>query len=127
MEEHITDRLHELGELLSAGVREVAAAMNVEEHVLVRGRASNLVFATLDDKHQPSQDYRTLFMRQLILGGVLAPSFVVSSATSEDDIERTIDVVARACGVYRKALDSQDPARRGWADEPLKPVFRRFV
>ena len=126
VEEHITDRLHELGELLSAGVREVAAAMNVEEHVMVRGRASNLVFATLDDNHQPSQDYRTLFMRQLILGGVLAPSFVVSSAISEDDIERTIDVVAQACGVYRKALDSQDPLP--WmGGRAVKPVFRRFV
>ena len=100
--------------------------MNVEEHVLVRGRASNLVFATLDDNHQPSQNYRTLFMRQLILGGVLAPSFVVSSAISEDDIERTIDVVAQACGVYRKALDSQDPLP--WmGGRAVKPVLRRFV
>ncbi|MGH3927106.1 MAG: glutamate-1-semialdehyde 2,1-aminomutase, partial [Pseudonocardiaceae bacterium] len=91
-----------------------------------RGRASNLVFATLDENRQPSQDYRTLFMRQLISGGVLAPSFVVSSALTEEDIERTVDVVAQACAVYRKALDAADPT--AWmGGRPVKPVFRRFA
>jgi glutamate-1-semialdehyde 2,1-aminomutase len=126
VEENITARLHELGERLAAGVREVADAMGVGDHVRVRGRASNLVFATLDEKLQPSQEYRTLFMRQLILGGVLAPSFVVSSALTESDIDRTVDVVAQACAVYRKALDSQDPA--AWmGGRAVKPVFRRFA
>ncbi len=47
--EGISARLHEIGDKLAAGVREVAAAAGVEEHVVVRGRASNLVFATLDE------------------------------------------------------------------------------
>jgi glutamate-1-semialdehyde 2,1-aminomutase len=81
--------------------------------VLVRGRASNLVFATLDENLRPSPDFRTLFMRQLIAGGVLGPSFVVSGALSEEDIDSTVDVVARACVVYRKALDAGD-LPRGW-------------
>ena len=50
-----------------------------QDHVVVRGRASNLVFATLDEDLQPSQPYRTLFLRELILGGVIGPSFVVSA------------------------------------------------
>ena len=46
-------------------------------HIVVRGRAAAyLVFATLDEDRQPSQEYRTLFLRQLLAGGVLAPSFV---------------------------------------------------
>ena len=110
VEEGITARLHALGERLAAGVRDAAAGMGVGDHVVVRGRASNLVFATLDENRQPSQRYRTLFLRQLLAGGVLAPSFVVSSALSDADIDRTIDVVAQACAVYRKALDAGDPA-----------------
>jgi glutamate-1-semialdehyde 2,1-aminomutase len=124
--EGIIARLHELGERLAAGVREVAEAAGVGEHVVVRGRSSNLVFATLDQDLQPSQDYRTLFLRELILGGVIGPSFVVSAALSEEDIARTVDVVARACVVYRKALDAGDPS--GWTGgRPVKPVFRRYV
>ncbi|MEV6105353.1 glutamate-1-semialdehyde 2,1-aminomutase [Streptomyces sp. NPDC051940] len=124
VEEGITARLHALGERLAAGVRDVAAGMGVGDHVVVRGRASNLVFATLDENRQPSQEYRTLFLRQLLAGGVLAPSFVVSSALEDADIDRTVEVVARACAVYRKALDAADPTP--WlAGRPVKPVFRR--
>ncbi|MFG2500714.1 glutamate-1-semialdehyde 2,1-aminomutase [Streptomyces sp. NPDC048441] len=126
VEEGITARLHALGERLAAGVRDAAAGMGVGENIVVRGRASNLVFATLDENGQPSQQYRTLFLRQLIAGGVLAPSFVVSSALEDADIDRTIEVVAQACAVYRKALDATDP--RPWmAGQPVKPVFRRLA
>ncbi|MGH4014541.1 MAG: glutamate-1-semialdehyde 2,1-aminomutase [Pseudonocardiaceae bacterium] len=125
VQEGITARLHALGERLAAGVREAASGMGVADHVVVRGRASNLVFATLDENRQPSQNYRTLFLRQLIAGGVLAPSFVVSSAVTEEDVDRTVDVVAQACAVYRNALDAEDPT--AWmGGRPVQPVFRRF-
>ncbi|MFK0156080.1 glutamate-1-semialdehyde 2,1-aminomutase [Streptomyces sp. NPDC090493] len=126
VEEGVTARLHALGQRLAAGVRDAAAAMGVGDHVVVRGRASNLVFATLDEDLQPSQQYRTLFLRRLLAGGVLAPSFVVSSALDDADIDRTVDVVAEACAVYRKALDATDV--RPWlAGRAVKPVFRRLA
>jgi glutamate-1-semialdehyde 2,1-aminomutase len=107
-------------------VREAAAAAGVESHVVVRGRSSNLVFATLDEELAPSQEYRTLFLRELILGGVIGPSFVVSSALTEADIDRTVEVVAQACAVYRKALDARD-VRAFLVGRPVQPVFRRFA
>ncbi|MFF3554255.1 glutamate-1-semialdehyde 2,1-aminomutase [Streptomyces tsukubensis] len=123
-EEGITARLHAIGERLAAGVRAAAAGMGVGDHIVVRGRASNLVFATLDENRQPSQEYRTLFLRRLLAGGVLAPSFVVSSALTDTDIDRTVDAVAQACAVYRKALDAADPTP--WlGGRAVKPVFRR--
>ncbi|WP_189826179.1 glutamate-1-semialdehyde 2,1-aminomutase [Streptomyces finlayi] len=122
-EEGITAQLHAIGDRLAAGVRAAAAGMGVGEHVVVRGRASNLVFATLDEQGRPSQEYRTLFLRQLLTGGVLAPSFVVSSALTDADVDRTVEVVAEACAVYRKALDAGDPTP--WlGGRPVKPVFR---
>ena len=124
VEEGVTARLHSLGERLAAGVGRAAADAGVGDHVVVRGRASNLVFATLDEDGQPSQEYRTLFLRRLLAGGVLAPSFVVSSALDDADIEHTVEVVAEACAVYRKALEAGDPTP--WlAGRPVKPVFRR--
>ncbi|MEU9853739.1 glutamate-1-semialdehyde 2,1-aminomutase [Streptomyces sp. NPDC047974] len=125
-EEGVTDRLHALGERLATGVREAAAAMGVADHVVVRGRSSNLVFATLDGDGRPSQEYRTLFLHRLLAGGVLAPSFVVSAALDEADVDHTVDVVAQACAVYRKALDAGGPAP--WlTGRPVKPVFRRLA
>ncbi len=126
VEEGIAQRLHDLGARLAAGVRQAAAAAGVGTHVVVRGRDSNLVFATLDPDGNPSQAYRTLFMRQLILGGVLGPSFVVSSALTDTDSARTVDVVAGACAVYRQALDAGDPTP--WlGGRPVKPVFRKYA
>jgi glutamate-1-semialdehyde 2,1-aminomutase len=124
-EEGIAERLHVLGTRLATAVREVAADTGVAEHVVVRGRPSNLVFATLDAEGRPSQEYRTLFMRQLIANGVLGPSFVVSSALTDADIAQTVTAVAKACVVYRQALDAGDPT--AWlGGRPVKPVFRRF-
>jgi glutamate-1-semialdehyde 2,1-aminomutase len=126
VEEGIAERLHALGARLAAGVRAAAANAGVQDHVLVRGRHSNLVFATLDAVGRPSQEYRTLFLRQLISRGVLGPSFVVSSALSHEDIDRTVDAVARACAVYRRALDAGDPlAHTG--GRPVRPVFRPYA
>jgi glutamate-1-semialdehyde 2,1-aminomutase len=125
-DEDVIARLHTLGDRLAAGVREVTTGIGVEDHVVVRGRASNLVFGTLDEEGKPSQPYRTLFLRELVSGGVLGPSFVVSAALTEADIDKTIDVVAQACTVYRKALDAQDPTP--WmGGRAVKPVFRRLA
>jgi glutamate-1-semialdehyde 2,1-aminomutase len=126
VEEGITQRLHDIGARLAAGVRAVADAAGVGDHVVVRGRDSNLVFATLDQDGRPSQEFRTLFLRQLILGGVIGPSFVVSSALTDEDVDRTVSVVAGACTVYRDALDAGDPSP--WLHgRPVKPVFRKYA
>ncbi|MFL6126876.1 glutamate-1-semialdehyde 2,1-aminomutase [Actinophytocola sp.] len=125
VEEGIAEQLHVLGTRLAAGVREAAEYAGVGEHVVVRGRPSNLVFATLDAEGNPSQEYRTLFLRQLIASGVLGPSFVVSSALTDADIAQTVTAVAKVCVVYRQALDAGDPT--AWlGGRPVKPVFRRF-
>jgi glutamate-1-semialdehyde 2,1-aminomutase len=125
-EEGVIARLHALGDRLAAGVREAAAGTGVGNHVLVRGRASNLVFATLGPDGAPSQEYRTLFLRQLLCGGVIGPSFVVSAALSPSDVGRTVEVVAQACAVYREALDAGDPTE--WmGGRAVRPVFRRYV
>jgi glutamate-1-semialdehyde 2,1-aminomutase len=125
-QEDVPAQLRRLGQRLATGVTEVAMTAGVGDHLVTRGRPENMVFATLDQELRPSQQYRTLFMRQLILGGVLGPSFVVSTALTDDDIDRTVEVVAGACVIYRKALDAGDPTP--WLEgRPVKPVFRTFA
>lgn len=122
----VAEQLASIGTRLTALVREVVASEGLSDHLIVRGHPANLVFATLGASGEPSQIMRTVFMRQLILRGILAPSFVVNAAHSEDDLERTVDAVARACPVYRSALESDDPSP--WVGgRPVKPVFRAFT
>jgi glutamate-1-semialdehyde 2,1-aminomutase len=119
-------QLRRLGQRLAAGVAEVATTAGVGDHLVTRGRPVALVFATLDRELRPSQQYRTLSMRQLILGSALGPSFVVSTALTDDDIDRMIDIVSDSSVIYQKALDAGDPTP--WLEgRPIKSVFRTFA
>ncbi len=88
-------------------------------------RDCNLLYFTFDADGKPSQLLRTLFLQELLSGGVLAPSFVVSYSHSDADLDRTLDVIEHALRVYRRALsDGAQPLLRG---APVRPVFRRFA
>lgn len=50
-------------------------------------------FTTRDAEGRASQEYRTLFLQELLRRGVLGQSFVVSAAHTETDIEQTMDAV----------------------------------
>lgn len=123
-DEPVIETLYQRGERLRTGVDQIARAHGVHEYLQVMGRPCNLVFATRGTDRAPSQGFRALFMQELIRGGILAPSFVVSYAHSNADIDRTIDAVDHAAGVYARALSD------GWDQHlfgrPVKPVYRQF-
>lgn len=121
--EPVVATLHRQGDRLARGVREVIAHHRVESFVSVVGRACNLFFGTKDPNGKPSQPYRTLFLQELIRGGVLAPSFVVSYAHTDADIDKTIDAVDKALVVYARAL--QDGADKHLVGRPSRTVFDR--
>jgi glutamate-1-semialdehyde 2,1-aminomutase len=123
-EEDVIGHLYRQGLRLQRGVREAARKNNVAEHVDVLGRPCNLVYATRDERRQPSQRYRALFLQELIRNGVLAPSFVVSFSHADEDIDRTISAVDAALWVYRRALD--EGLERFLVGPPVKPVFRTY-
>ena len=72
-----------------------------------------------------SQPFRTLFLQELIARGVIGPSFVVSAALSDEDIDRTVEAVDAALGVYGRALE--DGVDRHLRGRPVKPVFRPYA
>jgi glutamate-1-semialdehyde 2,1-aminomutase len=124
-EENIVGTLKARGSQLAARVRAAAAAADVSDHVVVLGASCNLVYGTLDAHGERSQAFRTLFLAELLRQGIIAPSFVVSAALTEDDVEVTAQAVYEACRVYRKALDEGiDKYLRG---RPVKPALRPYA
>ncbi len=99
-------RMEAAGRRLAEGVRRVAAASGLADHVTVSGRPSCLVFGTRDPEGRPSQAWRTLFLQELVRHGVLGQSFIVSAAHTDADVDHTIAAVEQACMVYRAALDT---------------------
>ena len=124
-DEPVIEHLYRVGDRLRAGFRQVTADLGVREYLGIAGRGCNLLYSTHDHEHKPSQPFRTLFMQELIRWGVLAPSFIVSYAHSDADIDHTIEAVARAAKVYKKALEagSTDGLLVG---APTKVVYRRY-
>lgn len=122
-EKGVIEFLWRQGSRLKALVNRSIAENRLEGYFEVMGRPCNLVFGTRDEEKRPSQEFRTLFMQELIRRGVIAPSFVVSYSHSDADIERTAEVVYAAHGVYRKALD--EGIEKYLESRPVKPVYRK--
>jgi glutamate-1-semialdehyde 2,1-aminomutase len=121
--EPVVAHLHRQGERLAAGVRAAARGHGVDKHFEVMGRACNLLYGTRGPDGQPSQEFRCLFLQEIIARGVIAPSFVVSYSHSDADIDRTIEAIDGALGVYARALE--DGVDRYLVGPPSRHVFER--
>ncbi len=93
------------GSRLAAAVNAAICEHHLEDHLEVLGRPSCLVFTTRGHDGLPSQEYRTLFLQELIRRGVLGQSFVVSAAHTDADLDLTVDAVRGLLPVYREALE----------------------
>jgi glutamate-1-semialdehyde 2,1-aminomutase len=124
-EEDAIGVLHARGELLRERTRAAIAAAGVSDQMQVLGRASNLIFTTLDADGERSQPFRTLFLQEMVRRGVIAPSFVVSAALTEADVEHTAAAVHESCLVYRRALN--DGVDRYLEGRPVQPALRPYA
>jgi glutamate-1-semialdehyde 2,1-aminomutase len=122
--ENVIGQLYRQGERLRTGVNQSIARHGIGGQFELQGRGCNLIYVTKDTDSERSQSFRTLFLQELIRGGIIAPSFVVSFSHSNDDIDRTIDVVDQALGVYAKALT--DGVEKHLQGRPVKPVNRKY-
>lgn len=120
----VVETLYARGARLREGFDLAVAHHGLVGYVDVTGRDCCLLFATRDADKRPSQDFRTLFMQEMVERGVIAPSLVVSYSHSEADIDRTIKAIDESLLVYRKALE--DGIGRYLRGRAVKPVFRRF-
>ncbi|MGY1769957.1 glutamate-1-semialdehyde 2,1-aminomutase [Blastococcus sp. SYSU D00813] len=118
--------MEERGRRLAEGANAAAAAAGIADSFTVVGRPSCLVFVTRDHLGRPSQEFRTLFLQEMLQRGVLGQSFVISAAHTDDDVDRTVEAVGEALTVYTKALHagSTDGLLRG---RPVAPALRPFA
>lgn len=101
----VIETLERQGTKLRQAIDACIVKHDLQQQVAVIGKPCNLVFATRDAAGQPSQEFRTLLMQELIRHGVLGPSLVISYSHSDADIAQTAAAFDAALGVYRKAID----------------------
>jgi glutamate-1-semialdehyde 2,1-aminomutase len=122
--EPVVGTMWEQGRRLAQGVRRIVSELGLDGYFEVMGRPCNLVYATRDAEQKPSQAFRTLFLREALLRGLIVPSLVVSYAHTDAIIDSTIDRIGEALKVYKRALE--DGVERYLPGRPVKPVMRRF-
>lgn len=122
--EPVVETLWRQGERLAAGIREVVRELGLDDYFQIRGRPCCLVYSTLDQEKKSSQAFRTLFLQETMRRGLLMPSLVVSYSHVDADIERTVEGLAAALQVYRRALE--EGIEKHLEGRPVRPVFRRF-
>lgn len=105
-ERDVVGELERIGSRLADGVREVSTAAGTDRHVEVLGRPSCMVFTSRGADGNPSQEFRTLLLQELLRRGVLGQSFVVSAAHTDADVDHTLEALAAALAVYARALDA---------------------
>lgn len=122
--EGVIEHLYRQGERLRRGVDRAIASCKLDGYFAVLGKEPNLIYATRDHNKQPSQAFRALFLQETIKRGLLMPSLVVSFSHGDAEIDSTIDGIAEALEIYRKALD--EGVEKYLVGRPVKPVFRQF-
>jgi glutamate-1-semialdehyde 2,1-aminomutase len=122
--ESIVDTLWIQGERLAAGIEKSIEEFRLHGYFGLIGRPCCLVYFTRDQDKNPSQSFRTFFLQEIIKRGILAPSFIVSYSHEDKDIDKTVEAVHEALGVYRKALE--EGVEKYLVGRPVKPVFRKY-
>lgn len=123
-ERPVIETLWRQGQRLADGVRGVVAGLGITGSFDVIGRPCNLVYVTRDADGTPSQAFRTLFLRETLLRGLIMPSMVVSYSHTDAVIDATIDRIGEALIVYKRALT--EGVERYLPGRAVKPVMRRF-
>ncbi|MEZ4592540.1 MAG: glutamate-1-semialdehyde 2,1-aminomutase [Chloroflexota bacterium] len=103
--EPVIEHLFAQGDRIREGINQMITAHNVGDYFGIMGKPCNQIYYTLDQDGERSQPFRTLFMQETIKRGLLMPSLVISYSHSNEDIDRTMEAIGEALGVYRKALD----------------------
>jgi glutamate-1-semialdehyde 2,1-aminomutase len=121
----VVDVLYARGAALRAGIEKLTAELGLQKHFGVVSRDVNLLYFTHDAEGRPSQEFRTLFMQELIRRRIIAPSFVVSYSHSEQDIARTLEAIGESLLIYKRALE--EGCAKYLEGRPVKPVFRPYA
>lgn len=122
--EPVIEHLYRQGGRLRYQVEEVIQRQGLADFVKILGKPCCLVYATLDEKHRPSQAFRALLLQETIRRGVLMPSLVVSYAHTDEDVDRTVEAIDGALAIYKRALD--EGVGRFLVGRPSQMVNRRF-
>jgi glutamate-1-semialdehyde 2,1-aminomutase len=122
----VIERLYATGKRLMDGLTQSAERYGVSNHVRIASDfACRPALTFLDHDGQPSMEYGTLFVQELMRRGVFLSWVCPSYRHGESEMAHTLEAFDGACSVYRLALE-QKSVRGLLEGPPARPVFRTY-
>lgn len=120
---NVIEYLDYQGERLRAGIQKSIDEYGIGEYFSIIGHPACLVFGTKGQDKLPSQPYRTLFLQEIMKGGIIAPNLVNSFSHTDKDTDRTVEVFHEALNVYKKAIE--EGVEKYLVGRSVQPVYRK--
>jgi glutamate-1-semialdehyde 2,1-aminomutase len=103
--EPVLPSLARLGQRLRSEGERLVAAQGLSDHFQFIGHPWCLSYLLRDASGEESLPLRTLWMQEMIRGGILMPSLVVGYAHQADDIDWTLEVMEAGLKVLAAAIE----------------------
>ena len=114
----------QVGGRLQEGFNALSHELGLGDLVTMSGYPCSPIITCRDRDGKASPGLRTLFLQEMIEGGVLIPYVVPSFSHTELELEATLNAARKALVVYVEALDK---GLDGLLEGPsVKPVFRKY-
>ncbi len=120
----VTGHIWRMGNRIVDGIREIASECGVSDLIYTEGAACSPNLVICDKDGNPSMEYRTVFMQEMIRGNVLMPYISLAYGHSGDDIDYTLEVIRKATKEYVAALNGN--INEHIIGNVIKPVFRKY-
>lgn len=121
---NVVDYLWEYGRKIVKGINDIAKDLDISRHFIATGVECQPYILTFDNNLESSLAFRTLFLQEMIKNGVLFPCIAMSYAHKQEELDFTLQAVAKSLEVYKKAL--KEGIAKYLVGEVVKPVFRTY-
>jgi glutamate-1-semialdehyde 2,1-aminomutase len=126
-EQHdVIGQLDRTGRAAAAAINDAASSADVSAFLKAEGDfGCRPVIVCRDHEGRPSPAHRTLFLQEMIRGGVFMPWICPSFRHGASELDQTREACAAAAVVYARAIADRT-VERLLDGPPVKPVMRRY-
>lgn len=122
--EPVVDHLWSIGKDLIIGLNKLAHEKGIQDYFTAYGFGCRPEYICKNIKNEVCLSMRTLFLQEMIKGGVIMNYIVPSYSHQQTHINQTLEAASNAFDIYKKALETNvDQYLMG---PSIKPVFRKY-
>ncbi|SCW39864.1 glutamate-1-semialdehyde 2,1-aminomutase [Eubacterium ruminantium] len=121
---NVTDHIWNEGKKLCKGIVDIAKEHGLGDYIYYTGAECSPNLVICDKDKNPSLEYRTVFVSEMIKHGILMPYISVAYEHTDVEINETLEAVRKSIKVYENALNGD--VKDFIEGNVIKPVFRKF-